>query len=189
MASDQSMLRARAKNILESPQANSIRFKLANIRVQTLQLGTIGRAIFEGKIQVTMNGGHYYNPNIPAVNWDDVDEDAFTIVHEATHAAIHAYHAGQDVMLGVHEAAAYLAEAMYEFNKSGQPPSYADMPNIRSLVPPVAQAALEFNRKHAAATYVVSSDQYDPIIAAMQNSRGTSDQYRIYKQVPIKGVS
>ena len=64
---------------------------------------------------VVGSGNGYDNTTTPrTLTFASADPQPGTIVHEATHAVIDATHKGQTIQKGANEAAAFLAEAVYE---------------------------------------------------------------------------
>ena len=105
-------LGTRVKSILRSATCFSICFRLDNIAIQTHMYSAIAGEVELGGIHLKIDG-RGYDPTSDTLTMDTDDPEPAVVVHEATHAAIDAYHLGLNVTLGTHEAPAYLGETLY----------------------------------------------------------------------------
>src|SRR2546423_8403338 len=119
MASEEaetSRLRSRAENVLSSPACRAVRFRLDNVAIQTFMYSTIANAIREDRVHMRIGRSRHYDHLTNTIWLDTADVPPYVIVHEATHAVLDATHVGQNITVGTHEAAAYLAETVYALN-------------------------------------------------------------------------
>jgi hypothetical protein len=150
-AIDLARLRARMQNILTSSACKQIRFKMANIHIQTFMYGYIAGSIDNGRVRVQIGKGDY----------GDIDSDRHTyiltlssadaapnvIVHECTHAVIWATQIGLTLTKETHEAAAYLADSMYEMLCGRSAPD-TQVAGLTGPVARLARQAVDFNKSH-----------------------------------------
>jgi len=113
----------------------------------------IGDAIVDRRIPVELGGGNGYDPDSdpPAIHWELLKVPPKAIVHEATHAVINATHVGSAITKATHEAAAYLAESMFEL-LSGRDPQ-TDVALLTGPATRLAQSAIDFNESNPNATF------------------------------------
>ena len=117
MSNGNQQLLQQVGRILKSNECLAIRFKLENISIHTFTYMYIAQVMLEGRlIRVVVGSGNGYdNTTTPrTLTFASADPQPGTIVHEATHAVIDATHKGQTIQKGANEAAAFLAEAVYE---------------------------------------------------------------------------
>ncbi len=160
-------LRLRTQAILRSQVCQKIRFKLANVQIQTFMYGYIGSAIADDRVHLRVGNGHNYNPASNTITFDSEEPDAATIVHEATHAVIDATHVGKTITTGVHETSAYLAETMYTLLTGKDP--FLDVPHLTHPVAQLARSVIAFNKK-SNGVYQCSLSETRGIIAILEHS-------------------
>ena len=181
-AIDLEHLRWHAKSVLQLPVCRKIRFKLDAVNIQTYMLAYIGDAIVNRRVQVAL-GGRGYDHESNVIHWDKPEEQPKAIVHEGTHAAINATHVGMKLTKATHEAAAYLAESMFEL-LSGRDPE-TDVAGLTPHVARLAHAANDFNDSNKAATFVCPPGDTQLIKSILARSRNVGDYNTPRLQVGI----
>jgi hypothetical protein len=169
MANDQEIraLRLRAKAILQSRLCQNIRFKLANVHIQSTMWGYIGAAVGENLVHLQVGTGHHYDPGSNTITFDDDVPEAKIIVHEATHAIIDATHVGQTITTGVHETSAYLAETIFTILTGKE--AHLDVPHLTPSVAQLARRVIAFNSK-SLESYECTTAETGNIIAILEHS-------------------
>ena len=113
-------LRYRIVRILRSQECFKIRFKLVNVSIEPWMWPGLANAIETGtwcKVRIG-DGDDFDFPN--TFHFATARPERFEIVHEVTHMMIWATHVGKTIQTGVHEAAAYLAEALFTLYSGDQ---------------------------------------------------------------------
>lgn len=147
----------------------------------------IAQVIREGRyIQTTIGNGSGYDDtsNLHRLIFPSESPAARTIVHESTHAVIDATHKGKQIVKGVNEAAAFLAEAIYGMytgeSMDGYPGYFAH------AVHRLAEQVHEFNVKHASGLFVCPSGDVmnlRALIAGLPLMYGTANQVETMKGI------
>jgi hypothetical protein len=171
-AIDLEHIRYRAQSILRSATCRKIRFKLDTVNIQTYMYAYIGDAIVNRRINVDL-GGRSYDPDANLLRYDSVNEEPKAIVHEATHAAINATHAGMKLTKATHEAAAYLAESMYEMLSGRE--AATDVSGLTGPVARLARAAIDFNESNKNATFACPRYDTENIKSILMRSGNVGD--------------
>src|SRR5262245_58906317 len=112
---DIARMRARVGRLLKSQACLEIRFKISTICIQRFMYTYIGQGVIDDLIHIDLDNNPVYDPDTRTLGVESDAKDS-TIVHEATHAIINATNPGQVFTKGVHEAAGYLAEAVWAIN-------------------------------------------------------------------------
>jgi hypothetical protein len=185
-AIDLEHIRYRAKSILSSMTCSKIRFRLEIVHIQRHMYAYIGGAIVDRRVPVELGGGNGYDPDSdpPAIHWESVKVAPKAIVHEATHAVINATHVGAFITKATHEAAAYLAESMFEL-LSGQDPE-TDVNHLTGPVTRLAQSAISFHESNPSATFTCPVSDTSLIKSILAASRNAGDYWTPKVQVGLK---
>jgi hypothetical protein len=154
MASEKELkqLRLRVGHVLKSPECLEIRFKMGDILIQRFMYTYIAQAIMDDTVHLDIDDGNGYDHECNTITYDSLDVGPAAIVHEATHALINATNVGKTITKGMHEAAAYLAEALWALN-AGRDVS-VDVPHMDRPLRRLARSIQEFNPSNVSGSYV-----------------------------------
>jgi hypothetical protein len=138
------------------------------------------------RVPVELGSGNGYDPDSdpPAIHWESVKVAPKAIVHEATHAVINATHVGAAITKATHEAAAYLAESMFEL-LSGRDPE-TDVARLTGPVTRLAQSAISFNESNPTPTFTCPPSDTTLIKSILAASRNAGDYWTPRVQVGLK---
>lgn len=121
----------RIVDVLHWKQCTSIRFQLEMVTIQSFMYLHIANAVREGSITVKIDPARvpHYDPDAAVISMPKADVEPYVIVHEATHAVIFTTHREMVLNIVTHEAAAYLAEAVFSMN-FGNKPRFEYLPGV-----------------------------------------------------------
>ena len=128
-------LHSRVLNVIRTKECLQIRFRIGNVAIERYMYLYLAGAIQDDKVTVCVGDGHSYNDSSNTIMLNSSDADRVAIVHEATHAVIDGTHRGTTITRGNHEAAAYLAEALFSLYSG-------DDDNVNYSVPHLAPPLL-----------------------------------------------
>jgi hypothetical protein len=144
------MLTNQIVDVLKWTQCGSIRFRSEMVTIQSYMYIHISNAVREGSITVRVNPDTvpYFDPDRRVMSLPKADAEPSVIVHEATHAAIFTTHVGMALDVVTHEAAAYLAEAVFSMNFGNKPP-FKYLPGVYEVALKLASLVKHHNDTHS----------------------------------------
>jgi hypothetical protein len=173
--------RDRIVRVLATPACAEIRFKLADVRIYRLRYNYLAGLVQADKVHVDF-GGPRYDYKSKTILLDEGEWDA-TVVHESTHALINISHAGETLTNGVHEASAYVAEALWALN-AGRDVAI-DVPHVDIQATRVARKIKDFNARNPVGLYEVEPADYVNIQTLLKISKNGTDVDSKYVQVGV----
>jgi hypothetical protein len=173
--------RARIMSVLATPACAEIRFKLAGVRIYRLRYNYLAGLIDADKVHVDF-GGPWCDYKSRTILLDEGEWDA-TVVHESTHALINISHAGETLPNGVHEASAYIAEALWALNAKRT--IAIDVPHVDVQALRVAHKIKVFNETNPVGLYDVEPADYVTIQSLLKMSKNGTDVESKYVQVGV----
>lgn len=163
-------LRQRMAGILKSRGCNAIRFKLENITIVRYMYNYLAGEIEGGRVHVAIGNGDHFDPKTRTIQFDSGSPLEATIVHECTHALINITHGGKYIFLGAHEAAAYLAEAIYKLTIGGDVAT--DTPHLDRPLRALAKLAVAHNDKNPNGAFVCKQNDAMYIASVLERENG-----------------
>jgi hypothetical protein len=99
-------------------------------------------------VKVNPDADPYFDPDTRVMSLPKADPEPNVIVHEATHAVIFTTHVGKVLNVVTHEAAAYLAEAVFSMNL-GNKPQFGYLPGVYNVASKLAALVKFHNDRNA----------------------------------------
>jgi hypothetical protein len=187
---EQIQLRSKVGRVLTTGACSLIRFRLANIYIGPFMYNYIAGVIMNGdsnpklKINLRIDSDRGYDHATNTLILNDGCPDA-AFVHESTHALINATHKGQTIWRKNHEAAAYLAEAIWSKNPGKEPA--IDAISLRNRCLGVADNVIAWNKGNPSQAYVCTPGDIIRIYGGL-DARGFGDLSSMDVQTGIGGL-
>ena len=173
----------KAGRVLRTGECAQIKFSVGNIFIPRYAFNFIAGPITEAKVKITL-GGNGYDHKTNTIFWDGLGVRPSAIVHESTHALINALHAGKTITTGMHETAAYLAEAMWCLNSKHDIDT--DVPHLDARVRELGKMANDYYAMNPSGTFDCPAEYVAGIIKLLKNTpRLTADYDEAIVQVGI----
>jgi hypothetical protein len=171
----------RIVDVLKWTQCASIRFKLELVGIQSFMYLHTSNAVREGAItvQVNPNSSPYFDPDARLMSLPKADPEPNVIVHEATHALILTTHVGKVLSVITHEAAAYLAEAVFSMNL-GNKPQLGHLPGVYNAAYRLAALVKYHNDRNSSGMFECPAGLVGELKDALRKSplrQGWDDRY------------
>jgi len=166
-------LQSRVLAVIRSQECLQIRFRLGNVGIQRYMYPYLAGAILNGNVHVCTGDGSGYEdkdsgtttPN--TITLDSDNPDRCKIVHEATHAIIDGTHVGKAITTGHHEAAAFLAEALFCLYSGDDDNVNYSVPHLAPPLFDLARQVQAFNARNPNGLYHCPPGDVGGIIALM----------------------
>jgi hypothetical protein len=141
-------LRSRVLAAIRTPECLQIRFRIGNVGIQRYMYLYLAGAIEADKVHVDTGDAPRYKHETNTLTYPSDNPERPTIVHEATHAVIDGTHKGKTITRGNHEAAAFLAEALFVLYSDDDDNVNNSVPHLAPTLFRVAEQVKAFNSQN-----------------------------------------
>jgi hypothetical protein len=167
-------LREHVARILCTQHTLKIAFRLDNLCITRFMYHSIARAILDDDIHLELGSGNAYDHETDVMELESTTPKPAAVVHEAMHAIIDAMHKGDTVRKGTHEAAAYLAEAIWALSSGNE--LYVDVEPLNQPIRRLAKKVLAHNENPRNGMYVVDPQESMNLQLIMKYAKGMNMQ-------------
>jgi hypothetical protein len=160
-------LRSRVLSVLRTKECLQIRFRIGDVHIERFMYLYLAGAITDNHVQLTVGDGHNYDDTTNTITYDSDSPDRPTIVHEATHAVIDGTHKGKIITKGNHEAAAYLAEALFSLYSGDDDNVNYSVPHLAPPLFDLARRVQAFNEQNPSGLFRCPTGDLMELVAIM----------------------